>query len=279
MSLDPKDALPPAAELEALLALAERLAEAAGAAILPWFRAEGLGVEDKRLRGVFDPVTEGDKGGERAIREILAAERPQDAVWGEEYGRSEGSSGYEWILDPIDGTRSFICGLAHWGILIGLYWRGRPVAGVVAQPFIGERFAARIGGGAFHRRDGATRALRTRSCAALAEAVLFTTDPRIFDPLAGERAAYDSLERAVRMARYGADCYGYAMVAAGQADLVVEAGLAIYDVAPLIALVTEAGGVITDWRGGDCSQGGRVVAAGDARLHAQALEALTRIGF
>ncbi len=278
MSFDPAG-LPPAPELAAMQRLAERLAAAAGEAVLPYFRAEGLGVEDKRLRGVYDPVTEADKAGERAVRAILEAERPEDAVWGEEYGRGAGTSGYEWILDPIDGTRAFICGLAHWGILIGLYWRGRPVAGVVGQPYLGEVFSARLGGGASLSRGGEARPLRTRSCGALSEAVMFTTDPRIFDAVAGERAAYDSLERAVRLARYGADCYGYAMLAAGQADLVVESGLSAYDVAALIPLVTEAGGAITDWRGGDCSQGGRVVAAGDAKLHALALAELSRLAF
>ncbi len=278
MSADSAD-LPSAPELAALLGLAERLAEAAGAAVLPYFRAEALEVEDKRLRGVFDPVTEADKAGERAIRALLEAERPEDSIWGEEYGRKAGTSGYEWILDPIDGTRAFICGLAHWGILIGLYWRGRPVAGVIGQPYLGEVFSARLGGGAFLSRGGEGRALRTRPCAALGEAVMFTTDPRIFDAVAGERAAYDALERSVRLARYGADCYGYAMVAAGQADLVVESGLSTYDVAALIPILTEAGGVITDWRGGDCSQGGRVVAAGDARLHALAVAELSRLAF
>ncbi len=268
---------PPAAELDALAGLAERLAAAAEAAILPHFRAEALAVEDKRLRGVYDPVTEGDKAGERAIRAILAAERPQDAVWGEEYGRAEGSSGYEWILDPVDGTRAFISGLVHWGVLIGLYWRGRPVLGVIAQPFTGEMFAARQGGGASWRRGAERLALKTRPCAALSEAVMFTTDPRIFDPVSGERAAYDAVERQAKLARYGADCYGYAMVAAGHADLVVESGLSAYDVAALIPVLREAGGVITDWRGGDCSLGGRVVAAGDARLHAQALAALSKL--
>ncbi|MDD2868066.1 histidinol-phosphatase [Neomegalonema sp.] len=278
MSFDPAD-LPPAPELAAMQRLAERLAEAAGAAILPSFRAEALEVEDKRLRGVFDPVTEADKAGERAIRAILEAERPEDSIWGEEYGRREGTSGYEWILDPIDGTRAFICGLAHWGILVGLYWKGRPVAGVLGQPWLGEIFSARLGGGALLTRGGESRALRTRPCGALSDAVMFTTDPRIFDSVSGERAAYDALERSVRLARYGADCYGYAMLAAGRADLVVESGLSTYDVAALIPLVREAGGVVTDWRGGDCAQGGRVIAAGDARLHALAMAGLSRLDF
>jgi myo-inositol-1(or 4)-monophosphatase len=168
------------------------------------------------------------------------------------------------VLDPIDGTRAFISGLPTWGTLIGLLDAGRPVHGLMAQPFTGERFAG-DGRRAWFTGPGGDRPLATRRCAGLAEASLFTTAPSIFS--ADERAAYDALEHDVRLARYGADCYAYCMVAAGQVDLVVEAGLEPYDVVALIPIVEGAGGVMTSWTGGSAAAGGRVVASGDPRLH------------
>jgi histidinol phosphatase-like enzyme (inositol monophosphatase family) len=176
-------------------------------------------------------------------------------------------------LDPIDGTRAFMAGLPVWGTLIGLTREGAPAFGMMHQPFIGERFFG-DGGSASYRGPHGSRQLRTRRCAGLQEAILSTTSPRLFDGEAIER--YEKVERATRLARYGADCYAYCMLAAGHVDLVVEAGLNPYDIVPLIPVIEGAGGIVTDWNGGPANGGGSVVAAGDRRVHEAALALLRR---
>lgn len=278
--------------LDALVQLAGELADAAGAAALPHFRARALVAENKvagKAEGSagpgrhFDPVTAADRGAERAIRAILARQRPEDGVFGEEEAHLPGTSGLTWVIDPIDGTRSFVSGVPVWGVLVALDDGARGRIGVVDQPYTRERFAGvlREGGGGEAWMTGPTTgpagrtALKTRPCAGLAEASLFTTDPFFFtEP---ERAAFDTVRRRVRMVRYGTDCYAYALLAAGLVDLVVEAGLEPYDIAALIPVITAAGGIVTDWQGGDCRWGGRVVAACSAELHAEALEILGRV--
>ena len=175
------------------------------------------------------------------------------------------------MLDPIDGTRSFIMGMPIWGVLIGLLHEGKPVLGMMAQPFTGERFAG-DGRRAWYSGPSGRAALAARPCAGLADATLFTTTPFLFK--GADRDAYDRVERAVRLARYGSDCYGYCMVAAGHADVVVECGLENYDVVALIPIVEGAGGRFTDWDGGSAAKGGKVVATGDRRLHEHVLERL-----
>jgi histidinol phosphatase-like enzyme (inositol monophosphatase family) len=252
---------------EDLAPFLDRLASAAAAAILPHFRSR-LAVEDKHLRGVFDPVTVADRAGEAAMRQLIGEHFPEHGILGEEYGRDHVDAEHVWVLDPIDGTRAFISGLPTWGTLIGLQRAGRPILGQMHQPFTGERFAGDTTH-ASYRGPGGDRRLTTRPCAELAEAVLFTTAPSIFS--AAERAAYDAIERDVRLARYGTDCYAYCMVAAGHVDLVIEAGLEPYDVGALIPIIEGAGGVMTSWTGGSAALGGRVVASGDKRLHDKVL--------
>jgi myo-inositol-1(or 4)-monophosphatase len=167
------------------------------------------------------------------------------------------------VLDPIDGTRAFITGLPVWGVLIGLKYQGRPVLGMMAQPFTGERFAGN-GGEAWFTRAGARQKLSARPCANLADASLFTTTPAIFTP--DDRRAYDRVEGSVRLARYGCDCYAYCMVAAGNADIVVEAGLQPYDIVALIPIIEGAGGRVVNWQGGSAAGGGQVAAIGDPAL-------------
>ncbi|HUF57204.1 MAG TPA: inositol monophosphatase family protein, partial [Thermohalobaculum sp.] len=189
-----------------------------------------------------------------------------------------GTSGLTWVIDPIDGTRSFIAGLPTWGVLIALDDGHATRLGIVDQPYIGERFGARLGPSgdeAWLARGGARRALRVRPCATLGAAVLLSTAPGMFAP--PEFEGFSAVSRRCRLTRYGTDCYGYAMVAAGHADLVIEAGLEAYDIAAPGALVRAAGGIVTDWQGGDCRWGGRAIAAGDPRVHAEALEVLSRI--
>lgn len=264
------------ADIAALLPLAHRLADAAGAAALAHFRADGLAAEDKDGIARFDPVTAADREAEAAIRAILAAERPDDGILGEEDVRVESRSGFTWVLDPVDGTRAFISGLPTWGVLIALDDGEAGRIGIVDQPFTGERFTGvhgAEGARAELRHRGAARPIRVRPCAGIGSATLFATAPEMFGP--ADRPAFDRASAAARMTRYGVDCYAYALLALGQIDLVVEAGLAAYDIAAPAALVRAAGGIVTDWEGGDPRWGGRVIAAGDPRVHAEALARLS----
>jgi myo-inositol-1(or 4)-monophosphatase len=251
-------------------AFIERLATTSGDTILPFFRTS-LGVDNKKGGRDFDPVTEADRAAEAAMRKLIGDTFPQHGIVGEEFGDERVDAEYVWVLDPIDGTKSFIAGLPVWGTLIALLHRGRPAFGMMHQPFTRERFtgdnlAARSRGPAGDRK------LKTRRCATLAEATLFTTSPLLMND--AERAIFAGIERDVRLSRYGGDCYAYCMLAAGHIDLVIEAGLKSYDIAALIPIVTGAGGVITTWTGEDARAGGNIVAAGDARLHAIALRRL-----
>ena len=262
-----------AGERASLAALFDRLADAAAAQTLPRFRA-GQCIDNKldASQG-FDPVTEADRAAERAIRDILDRERPLDGVIGEEFGSVRTDARDVWIIDPVDGTRAFVAGLPVWGTLIALYRDGRPAAGMVDQPFTGERFVGLAGRGATLSMRGAPPRVITPSRRdRLAEATLMTTSPDIF----GERetAAFHRLRRATRLTRYGADCYAYALLAAGHVDLVVEDGLQIYDIAAPLALMAAAGATVSDWQGGDPSRGGGVVAAATPALHARALTVL-----
>lgn len=264
------------ADLADLTDLACRLADAAGAVCLPHFRSRGLSTDNKKNDGAFDPVTAADHEAEAAIRAILATERPDDGIFGEEQGLTEGTSGLTWVIDPIDGTRAFISGLPVWGTLIALDDGQTGRIGVVDQPYIGERFVGVTDGAGPHAWlsfRGETQAIATRPCANLAEATLFTTTPDMFE--GREWKGYRAVEAHVRLARYGTDCYAYALVAAGHVDLVIESALNAYDIAAPAALIQAAGGVVTDWKGGDCRWGGQAVAAGDARVHAQALKILS----
>ncbi len=248
----------------------EKLATQAGEAILPFFRTS-LSVADKAEKAAFDPVTEADRAGESIIRARLKEHLPQHGIIGEEFGAENADAEYVWVIDPIDGTRSFICGIPLWGTLIGLLRNGKPVLGVMNQPYTGELFIG-TGGSAQFKRGTQTRTLTTRACANLSDAYLATTSPLIFDE--AHKARYDAVAAQTRLARYGTDCYAYCMLAAGQIDLVVEAGLKPYDIVALIPIIEGAGGVVTTWDGGPAQNGGAIVAAGDRRVHEQALKIL-----
>jgi histidinol phosphatase-like enzyme (inositol monophosphatase family) len=252
------------------LAFANSLADAAGEVIRPYFRRK-IEVVDKGV-AMFDPVTEADKKAEQAIRALIARERPDDGVLGEEFGEVKGTSGRTWVIDPVDGTRAFITGNTQWGTLIALNERGMPVLGIMDQPVLRERFIGTGEGAELRSRDG-TMKLATRPCASLAEAVVMTTHPwNYFD--ASEQAAFRRLAESSLLSRFGGDCYGYGLLAMGFVDLVVEATLKPWDIQALIPIVEGAGGIVTDWRGGPCADGGRVIAAGDSRVHAAALKFL-----
>jgi histidinol phosphatase-like enzyme (inositol monophosphatase family) len=257
------------------LRLCFRLADAAAEAILPHFRAL-TGVDNKE-EGGFDPVTAADRGAEAAMRAILAAERPDDAVFGEEYEARAGTSGRTWILDPIDGTRGFIMGLPTWGVLIALADAGGPRVGLMSQPVVGDTFAVGPAGVRFTSRLGEHPA-RTRPCPSLAAATLATTSPRSFAPAFRQR--FEALADAVRMVRYGTDCYHYALLAAGHLDVVVETGLKPVDIAPFVPMIARAGGVVTDLAGDPIGHrlldgyNGEAVAVGDPALLGVVLERL-----
>jgi len=259
-------------ELARFADFAHALADAAGAAALPFFRSE-LAIDNKASDGEFDPVTEADRQAEMAIRERIEDAYPEHGIEGEEFPGKRAEGDWTWTLDPIDGTRAFVCGLPTWTVLIALSWRGRPVLGVIDQPYLRERFVGH-GGGAWFIRGGRSEPIRVRPRAHLREAALSTTDAKLFQ--GGEAGAFEQVRCAARITRYGLDAYGYAMLARGGLDLVIEAGLSAHDVRALIPVVEGAGGIITDWRGGDPSGGGQVIAAGDARLHDQAMVALRR---
>jgi len=254
-----------------LMATAHAMADAARGVVLPYFRSAGLAAENKLADG-FDPVTEADRAAEAAMREIIAAHRPEDGILGEEFGPKTGNSGLTWVLDPIDGTRGFISGTPTWGVLIALADRDGPFYGIIDQPYIGERFEGGLGRAQLDGPHG-TRALTTRTGVTLAEATLFTTFPEV--GTATDRDGFNRIRDRARLTRYGTDCYAYALLAAGQIDLVIEAGLNAYDIAAPIAVIEAAGGIVTDWRGGPVHEGGRAVAAGCAELHAECLKILS----
>ena len=248
----------------------DRLATASSEVILPYFRTS-LSVEDKSRGASFDPVTAADRAAEQAMRALIRQQFPTHGIIGEEFGAERGDAEYVWYLDPIDGTKSFISGMPAWGTLIALTRFGEPVFGMMHQPFTAERFSG-DGGAATYRGPAGQRELRVRACTRLSEATLFTTSPRLMsDP---DRRAFGRVEDAVRLSRYGGDCYAYCMLAAGHVDLVIETDLKPHDVLPLIPIITGAGGMITTWNNASASAGGRIVAAGDPRLHAAAMEVL-----
>jgi len=257
-----------------LARVAHAMADAARAAILPHFRGHDLTADNKEADG-FDPVTEADRAGERAMRAILADMRPDDGILGEEYGAATGTSGLTWVLDPIDGTRGFISGTPTWGVLISVADASGPIYGLIDQPYIGERFE---GGGSLAQMTGPLgfRYLGTRTTKDLKDAVIFTTFPEVNTP--DDATAFHNVAQNCRLTRYGMDCYAYALLATGQIDLVIEAGLQPYDIQAPIAVVQAAGGMVTNWEGGAAHNGGRALAAANPTIHAAALAVLNAAG-
>ena len=251
---------------ESDLTLAARLADAAGAAIRPFFR-KPFAMEAK---ADLSPVTEADRAAEAAMRAILAAERPCDGVIGEEYGPDRPDAERVWVLDPIDGTRSFVAGRPIFGTLVALLDQAKPVLGMIDQPISGERWLGAAGQPS--TLNGAP--IRTRACDGIAQAHLATTGPGYFT--AESWTAFERVRAAARDTLWGGDCYNYGLLAAGHLDLVIEDGLKLYDFAALVPIVEGAGGLMRDWTGKalDMHSDGRVVAAGDTRLIDLAVAAL-----
>jgi inositol-phosphate phosphatase / L-galactose 1-phosphate phosphatase / histidinol-phosphatase len=252
--------------LDGFLQLAGELADAAGAVVRPAFRSR-LAVDDKPD---LTPVTAADRAAETAMRRLIEARFPDHGVIGEEFGRVREAAEYVWVLDPIDGTKSFISGVPLFGTLIALTRRGRPLLGIIDQPITRERWVGASGRATTW--NGAP--IHCRGCSGIAGATLFATTPDMFE---GEDApAFARVAASAKLVRYGADCYAYGLVASGFVDLVVEASLKPYDFCPMVAIVEGAGGIATDWQGRrlDLASDGRVAIAGDRRVHAAALALL-----
>jgi histidinol phosphatase-like enzyme (inositol monophosphatase family) len=259
-------------ELDAFLV---ELNAAASAAILPLFRADH-GLEDKNAGGALDPVTEADRGAERAIRGLIAARYPDHGVIGEEYGSDRPDAEFVWVLDPVDGTRAFISGLPVWTTLIALRWQGEPILGSIGQSYIGELFIGSQAQGSRLIRQGHTTPLKVRPCPKLTDALIATTDPEACFTGA-ERGSWTQVRAAARLARLGCDAYAYAMVAMGKMDLVIEAGLKSWDVEAAVPVIEGAGGLVTDWRGQRIGRnGGQMAMAGDRACLDEALVTLKR---
>ncbi len=248
----------------------DALAAAAKAETLPRFRT-GLSVVNKMMGG-FDPVTEGDRAAETAIRSLIAERFPEHGILGEEHENVGLDREHIWVIDPIDGTRAFISGLPVWGTLIGFQSNGRAAMGLMDQPFIGERYFA-DGTRAWYSGPDGERQISVRDCGSLADATLFTTSPHIFG--GEDLAKYQAVEERVRLFRYGCDCYAYVLLASGHIDLVVENNLKPYDVGALIPIIEQAGGIITTWDGGRPENGGNILAAGSKAVHAEAMKLLS----
>lgn len=258
-------------ELQAdLIATAHALADAARPVTLAHFRDPSIRADNKAADG-FDPVTIADREAEQTMRAILDIRRPDDAIFGEEFGHKPGSSGLTWVLDPIDGTRGYMSGTPTWGVLIAVNAGAAPLYGVIDQPYIAERFCGGFGQASVKGPQG-DRALAVRRGVELADAIIFTTFPEVGTEAEGR--AFRRLSAQGKLTRYGMDCYAYALLAAGQIDLIAEAGLSSYDVQAPIAVIQAAGGIVTNWQGGPAEDGGQILAAATSDLHRAALEIL-----
>ncbi len=262
--------MPTSPDWQELTHFAIALAEASAKEILPFFRRNAQ--VDVKSGPVWDPVTEGDRAGERIIRRLIEERYPSHGIHGEEYGIKEGKSGFTWILDPVDGTRAFVCGMPTWATLIGLSFEGRPVVGLMNQPFVGDMFYGSPKGAWLNHR-GVTHPIRARSGISLGSATIGTTAPELYRSEA-DRAAFDRLKHKAQMTRYGGDAYFFAVMAAGHLDIAMDANLQAYDIAPLLPIVSGAGGVYAEWNGGDAARGGNVITAGSQALLEEALSVL-----
>lgn len=255
-------------KIDELLRFSERLADAAAKVSLRYFR-QPLAVDDKDGGDGFDPVTLADRGAEQAIRALIEATYPDHRIVGEEYGIKDVDSPFEWVLDPIDGTRAFISGLPTWGTLIALKYEGSALIGVIDQPYVGERYVGWTTGATLNGKP-----IQTRPCAALDKATLSTTDPDLFT--GSDRLVFDTILQQSRLVRYGLDCYAYAILSSGFIDVVIEAGLQPYDMMALIPVIRGAGGTATDWQGASPNEDGRLLAVGDASLTPELVQIIAK---
>jgi myo-inositol-1(or 4)-monophosphatase len=250
-----------------LAVFARKLADAAGDAILPHFRTPAA-VDNKAQSG-FDPVTIADRGGETAMRQLIEAHFPDHGIIGEEHGVKPSKSGFNWVLDPVDGTRSFIIGVPLWTTLIGLTFEGSPVLGLMNQPFVGERFIGGMGQ-SFWERGTQRRKLKVNPAKSLSSASLGTVAPEIYKSPA-QKNVLDKLTRATRLTRFGGDAYFYCLLASGLIDIAMDAGLETYDIAALVPIIEGAGGIVTTFTGQSATGGGDIIAFSSRNLQEEAM--------
>lgn len=255
-----------------LIDFAHLLADHAAKATLQHFR-KVIAVQDKGSAEDFDPVTVADRNAERVMSKLIAKHYPDHGLIGEEFGSHNETARLRWVLDPVDGTRAFIMGQPLWGTLIGLIDGHAPAVGLMAQPFTQERFWGSDAGSFWRRSGGSAKRIKTRTGVKLADAILGSTAPNMFK---GHGDGFERVSAAVRMTRFGGDCYNYCLLASGFVDVIIEAGLKTYDVVALIPIIQRAGGVITTWDGKPATDGGRIVASGDPRVHEQVLKLLAK---
>ena len=245
--------------INSLKTFACELADSAAEVTLKYFKTS-IGIDDKDEGSGFDPVTKADREAEAAIRALIEEHYPDHNICGEEYGIKKTNSPFEWVLDPIDGTRAFICGAPCWGTLIALKYNGEPIIGVIDQPYIKERYLGWPGGASLNGKP-----IKTRSCKILSDATISTTEPDLFNKI--EREGFERLKKETKLIRYSLDCYAYALLSAGHLDIVIETGLQPYDMMALIPVINGAGGIALNWEqkpaGGGC---GRIIAFGDKDL-------------
>lgn len=247
------------------------LARASEAAILPYFRRNTP--IDVKPHIAWDPVTEGDRAGERIIRKMIEERFPDHGINGEEYGIKEGKSGFTWVLDPVDGTRSFVCGLPTWATLIGLTYEGKPVVGVMNQPFVGDLFYGNAHG-AWNDYRGTIEPIHARQEIPVNNAAAGTTAPELYRS-DEDQQAFQNLQRAVKLMRFGGDAYFFALVASGHMDLALDSGLQSYDIAALIPIIEGAGGAVGSWSGDNPTEGGNIICAGSKALLQEAIGVMT----
>ncbi len=259
--------MPNQADIEARLNAACNMADQARTLTQPAF-VRGIRADNKNKTGVFDPVTKADKGAEKLLRSLIETSFPGDSIVGEEYPDTYGDNDWSWCLDPIDGTRAFVAGVPVWSTLIAVSFRGEPVIGIIDHPALGERYIgvlSQTGDKAWCETAAGSAALKTQACNRLNDAVLSCTEPMAMLSR-GQLAAYEMIRRTARFTRLGLDAYGYALTAAGRIDLVIEAGLAPYDIRAHIPIIKAAGGAVTTWQAGNAKDGGAIVCAGDPSL-------------
>ncbi len=255
--------MPKQSDIDKRLHLACRAADQVQIKTLKAFHLK-MAVDNKNTEGVFDPVTEADKGAERLLRSLIGKAFPGDSIVGEEYPDKIGGNDWSWCIDPIDGTRAFVSGVPVWSTLIAISFRHDPIIGIIDHPALNERYIG-VPGKAWCETVNGVAELKTKVCAKLEDAVLSCTEPMAMFS-SGQLAAYELIRRKVRFTRLGLDAYAYALTAAGRMDLVIEAGLAPYDIRAHIPVIKGAGGAVTAWDGGDAKDGGAIICVGDARL-------------
>jgi len=244
---------------EKLLRFASQLADASGAIIKKYFRQKF----DVELKADASPVSTADRAAEAEIRRLIGEHYPSHGVIGEEYGADKPDAEFVWVLDPIDGTKSFITGRPLFGTLIALMREGHPAAGIIDHPAVGERWV----GGTGHPTTHDGKVVRTRNCGDLSLAAMFASSPYYYHADAGP--PFERVRVKARQILFSSDCYAYGLIASGFADLMVDAKMSIYDFLAAVPVVEGAGGVMTDWKGQSMTlkSGDRVLAAGDPRLH------------